>query len=205
MNKNFRKRYKMKKIISLLLVTMMCISLCACGGSGDSSTGNGGIFKEKKEIEITMDNWQEYFEIKYDIETVELQKNAFDEIEDVQLRNSGTKFCLKEEYIDSFVNADIAVEINTNQAVATLIKYNFESKTYEIIECLEDNGSTPFYEMVYNCSNKTHMKEVTDFEGELARNMTEFDRLEENDVYIYILMYPNSEVTRIQGKLVIKE
>ena len=65
----------MKKKLVLLLATLMCVSLCACGGSETSSGNNtdtkteenGGSLSqgEEKEVEITMDNWQEYFEEIY--------------------------------------------------------------------------------------------------------------------------------------------
>lgn len=208
----------MKKKLVLLLATLMCISLCACGGSEGTSGDNtntqkeesGGLFKTKKEIEITLDNWQEYFEIKPVLKDFDFEKNAFDEIEDLEIEygDAGTAFCLKEEYVDKFVSADIAVEINTNQADGALFKYNMGTDTYEM-EYLNDYDKSVsyFYEMVSNFTDRTYSEKVNDVECLIVPNghMSVLGEIEGDIVNIYVLACPNSEVTRIQGTLTIKE
>lgn len=202
----------MKKKWILILVALMCISLCACGKSQSTTQKeeSGGLFKKKKEIEITMDNWQEYFEIKAVLKDFDFKKNAFDEIEDLEMKkgDAGTGFCLKEEYLDSFVRADIAVEINTNQADGALFKYNMATDTYEM-EYLNDYDKSVsyFYEMVFNFSDRTYSEKVTDVECLIVPNghMSALGEIEGDIVNIYVLACPNSEVIRIQGTLTIKE
>ena len=208
----------MKKKLVLLLATLMCVSLCACGGNETSSGNNtdtkteenGGLFKTKKEIEITMDNWQEYFEIKAVLNDFDFEKNAFDEIEDLEIEygDAGTAFCLKEEYVDKFVSADIAVEIYTNQADGALFKWNMSTNDYEM-EYLNDydQSVSHFYEMVTNFSNQTYSEKMTDVECLIVPNghMSSLGEIDGDIVNIYVLACPNSEVTRIQGTLVIKE
>ena len=95
------KRVGMKKIISLLLVAMMCLSLCACGGSETTEirieenyeAKDGNTFdyvlyistnefkKHLKKVTLTKENWKEYFG---DCEFTEhfVVRNAFGEIEE---------------------------------------------------------------------------------------------------------------------------
>lgn len=58
----------------MLLAISMYMFLCACGGN----TGSG-LFEKEEEIEITMDNWQEYFEFKEIVQPYNTY-NAFDEL-----------------------------------------------------------------------------------------------------------------------------
>ena len=106
----------MKKRIVVFLASLMCISLCACGGT-ESTGGNnantqkeesGGLFKTEKEIEITMDNWQEYFEEK---EVLSLKYNAFDEIEDICFYKI---LALKEGITIDPYKSNVAIEANTH-------------------------------------------------------------------------------------------
>lgn len=82
----------MKKRILLLLAAVLCVSLCACGGSETSSGKNTDtkveenekriiITKEELEtyseyIELTTENWSEYIEI---VEEEVIEKDAFGE------------------------------------------------------------------------------------------------------------------------------
>ncbi len=72
----------MKKWMALLLAVALCLSLAACGEIGGETgadglqeqsaasapepeaDGPGEAGPQKQTIEITLDNWQEYFEIK---------------------------------------------------------------------------------------------------------------------------------------------
>ena len=60
----------MKKLLNVLLALMLCLGLVACGGSSDTGTDGTSASNtnnktdEPTVIDITMDNWQEYFEIK---------------------------------------------------------------------------------------------------------------------------------------------
>jgi len=187
----------MKKKVFLLLTAFICISICACGGT-------------KKEVEITMENWQEYFEIKPVLKDFDFEKNVFDEIVGLEIEygDGGTAFCLKEEYVDKFVSADIAVEINTKQADGAWFKCNMSTGDYEV-EYLNDydQSVSHFYEMVTNFSDKIYSEKMTDVECLIVPNghMSSLGEIDGDIVNIYVLACPNSEVTRIQGTLVIKE
>ena len=77
----------MKKILTLLLVIVMCLSFVACGGEKDVVSGFDGkpalnwdsVGKHIERVELTVDNWKEYIkEYSYEVELVE--KDAFGEI-----------------------------------------------------------------------------------------------------------------------------
>lgn len=122
----------MKKIILLIISAAVCLSLCACGQSAKykkydkliSCIENGdyeGAHSELDRIEafdenttaseydaidITLENWRDYFEI---VESHEISKNNFDEIEDMY---KTYKFVLKEGYSMDESNTHIDIEFN---------------------------------------------------------------------------------------------
>ncbi|MDD6262364.1 MAG: hypothetical protein PUA83_04665 [Clostridiales bacterium] len=96
----------MKKILALLLAAVMCLSLVACGGTS----------KEPKytPVEITMDNWDDYFEFTstYSVvyETSEFSETAgTPEWVDIQYL-----FAVKDEYYSrlDMQNSTITVQIS---------------------------------------------------------------------------------------------
>lgn len=129
----------MKNKLVLLLATLVCISLCACdereGTNGDNTNTqkeeSGGLFKKNKEIEITLDNWQEYFEEK---DILSVKYNSFDEIEDIYFYKILT---LKEGISIDPYKSDIAVEANVHYEQyyvnidTDTWEFNFEEKKGE--------------------------------------------------------------------------
>lgn len=101
----------MKKILALLLAAVMCLSLVACGG------------KEQKTetIEITLENWQDYFEVKL---APTVYKNDFDEIDRCFAHHY---VYLKSEYRDKLVEADVAFGWNSEGYGLGLFTYNLET------------------------------------------------------------------------------
>ena len=85
----------MKKKIVLILTTLMCISLCACGTT-------------EKEIEITMDNWQDYFEFK----EIVLPWNTYNAFNELESENVITNYCvvLKDKYEINEEKSKVAIE-----------------------------------------------------------------------------------------------
>ncbi len=82
----------------------MACSICGCGGSENTS---GGLFKTEKEIEITTDNWQEYFEEK-DMILTHKEYNSFDElVESYSLHHC---IVLKDGYEIDVEKSKIAIE-----------------------------------------------------------------------------------------------
>lgn len=139
----------MKKAFYILLALVLCLSLCACGTNkyekydtliyflenGDYagayaeitkiSTENNATTapKETSEIEITLDNWQEYFEITLHADT---QKNSFDEIVDFY---PNYRFSLKEAYVERIADVDLAVEYHATDGYFTEYTYDIATGT----------------------------------------------------------------------------
>lgn len=82
--------------------------------------------KKEKVIEITLDNWQDYFEIA---DRVEWKFNGFGEFENVHIY---TEFELKNEYVDKLAkSSEIAVGYSIEQCDAHFT-VDPEKRTYEI-------------------------------------------------------------------------
>lgn len=139
----------MKKIIALLLVAVMCFSLAACGGDKEASnnnepqTNNSGSQQEQssnakeKEIVITVDNWQEYFEITYGLKE---EKDNFDKITYTDSLVCSVK--LKDEYVNKLVDTKFEIDFEFEKTtIFWKANVNYENGTYELTEELESfNG-----------------------------------------------------------------
>jgi len=142
----------MKKAISLLLALVMCMSLCAC----NSDKGAPVSEPEKIEatmvpeetaleiietepiivetepqlvtVELTLDNWQEYFEF---VDDPNFQKDAFGEVEGFAV---GISLQLKEEYQQRSASIENgAIEYQMQYAVIGC-DLNKEAETYELLD-----------------------------------------------------------------------
>ena len=188
-----------KRILSLLLVAIMACSICACGGSENTS---GGLFETEKEIEITIDNWQEYFEIKSEF-LYNTRKDDFgEEIEDEIEFDYSTFLCLKDEYKDGWVSADIVVEYDSNQAKGYVVEGDFTNQSCTIEETLE------FDEAFADLSNKIETVKMRDYQTILhfqGGAVCGENKYEGKATKRLIYSYPDIEITRIKGTLVIKE
>lgn len=96
----------MKKLFALLLAAVMCLSLCACDGivsdgasSGGATPGNAGRGKIKT-ITLTLENFNDYFELK---EVLTVPTNAFGEVDKEKSVTIDTVYVLKPEYQEKFV------------------------------------------------------------------------------------------------------
>ena len=138
----------MKKILALLLVAAMCVSLVACSG-GDKQTNdnheNIGKNTEQNEeiqndiepeyeiVEISLDNWQNYFELcRYD----EYVENGFGEFE-----NAYPYFYLasKEGIVLDIEKCDITIEY-TKTLDYRPVTVDVENKTVTYGEPIESTA-----------------------------------------------------------------
>lgn len=136
----------MKKLCPLILAVVMIWSLVACSGKTVPESGNvsqNNPQQEKlsttpetteakeevlpKEIEMTLDNWQDYLELKY---MVGWDYNAFDESEGFSYIYP--VLALKEEYAGRTVSksTELAVSFTATESWKTA-SADIESKTYE--------------------------------------------------------------------------
>ena len=127
----------MKQAISLLLACMLCLSLFACGTNEDvdspASTSSDLIKEENtgesEEIVITIDNWQDYLEIK----------QAADWEGDERGCCIVFLIGLKEEYAGKQISADTTLEMEfTSSWVYKAFSCDKETKSYEIGDVIAD-------------------------------------------------------------------
>ena len=146
----------MKKRIALLLAAVLCLSLAACGNreakaNTDNSqeqnieTENVPNEGEKAEaepqeqtIEITLDNWQEYFEINQYL-NIKYYANDFNEPTDRFLWLD-VLLELKEEYSD-YSALGVAVQYDVDYFPSNVI-YNLEDFSFQLTDCVSHPEAT---------------------------------------------------------------
>lgn len=144
----------------------------------------GNTYSCKKEIEITLDNWNQYFEI---VENTDWRKNAFGEAENLNISYS---FKLRDEYQTAYDN-DIAVEIHAEKILVDIDldlaeeKYGYldvinETYDFNTIESITGNSITFF-----SC-----------WDGYFEKNDIKVSNIE---------ILKNIEILRVQGKIYLYE
>ena len=129
----------MKKILTMLLISAMSLSIVACGGEEKKPGLAPGEGQEA--IEITTENWETYFEIVEEVET--LEKDKEDENGDVVKDKDGNPVkvtvafvdyyvVLKDEYVDAFEGAETVFTYKLGKQAVKTISYNLEDGTYEL-------------------------------------------------------------------------
>ena len=154
----------MKKIVALSLVVIIIFSFVACGGKEKSNnsaaiTNDSQAINTKEtfkitepkatepsnEIVITLDNWQDYIELKY---MPSWDYNAFDEIEGFSCLYP--VLALKEEYAHKTVSSDteLAVGYTATRIFKTVI-VDLENKSFKwedtVVETKEVNETAKYY------------------------------------------------------------
>ena len=199
----------MKKRLIMILVMSMCMFLCACGGSEGTSGGNtdtkteeNGILSSNKdgyEVEITTDNWQDYF-VEKDI--VSARYNAFDEIEDIIIHQVLT---VKEGITIDPYKSNVAIEYNGH---TEMYYVKVDTDTWQVT--FEERKD----EHVHNVSQveefgiKTYKQgdsEKTEFALELCGRVDHWLTTDTKTQRTFIDKYFIDEITRIKGTLYIIE
>ena len=136
----------MKKAVVVLLAILLCLSLCACGKyekydtligyieAGDEENAVNELHALLQEtmpevtepatttVEITMDNWQEYFEI---VLGAGVSRDAFDEIETIYSKWS---ISLKEEFREALIGADVAFGYRASEYSKCAFIYDLQTE-----------------------------------------------------------------------------
>lgn len=144
----------------------------------------GNTYSCKKEIEITLDNWDQYFEI---VENTDWRKNAFGEAENLNISYS---FKLKDEYQTAYDN-DIAVEIHAEKVLVDIDLDLAEGK-YCYLDVI--NETYDFNTIETLTGNEINFFSCSD------------GYFEQNDIKVSnIEILKNIEILRIQGKIYLYE
>lgn len=132
----------MKKALSLILVLVMCLSLCACNTSNTSNSGNSGnsgnSSKKTEEIELTAYNFEKYLTVTFEIKNfdegqlapdVELYTPTFDLVVHVEAADSDYKFT------DTVLNLTLSDKANVT---------NLDLNVNKIEIVIDENGNGTF-------------------------------------------------------------
>ena len=128
----------MKKKLILILAILMCISLCACGTT-------------EKEIEITMDNWQDYFEFK----EIVLPWNTYNAFDELESENVTIDYCvvLKDKYEINEEKSKVAIEF-TGYIQEWSINADMSTLEVDYIEKISDIDIYNTGKTVYTTTDK---------------------------------------------------
>lgn len=218
----------MKKWIALLLVAVLCLSLAACGDSKteeNSGTVQGQTTADSPQdtdasssaelteqtVEITLDNWQDYFEFR---PVVEVKKDSYNEITGMQVLY---KFLPKEAIAENIVDvgADderIVFDVQYIDPYACIYSYDLNTQKLTIGEYTEGSSSysadallpsedwSGTYDSIYDGGYfPTNGYRVITFPLNKYDDCTVKDTIIES----YGYAYSSVEITRIKGTITI--
>ena len=192
----------MKKAISLLLALVLCLSLCACGGGNDTTkttevpttttpattepepTAPIETEPQYETVEITMDNWADYFEFVF-IEDWEI--NGFGESEGYSCEY---RLKLRDEYASKINLQNLAITVEVAfKDVLSYATFDLEKMEYTIDGDMSSVGE------------KSNVWEITSLNEELcASNSLQGNvDMQGDTAYFYQILEPT--VSRIQGTI----
>lgn len=122
----------MKKMIAILLAAVMCFSLVACGGEKGTTTTE----PQYETVEITLDNWQEYFEVRP--ESFVFTENSFGEVSDIEV---DIYLMTKDGIVCDVSNCNIAVEWEYTWGYTSFV-INRENETITYYGAVPSNPGT---------------------------------------------------------------
>ncbi len=210
----------MKRILALLLVAVLCLSLAACGdpdGNDNGSTGQPQESTAKQEIsapdsettvgeetvEITLDNWQEYFEIR-----PSTHGPLYDDFGEKfkKLDYVCWAFFLKEAYIGKVTKAEnLAVEYSFADGYCSWFQYHFDTEELVQGEPAETEDIRSFREIKDSARTlKPTLSSLEDGSFMVFIHVWGTEAINHN-TYSFVgeAAYHTMEVTRIQGTLTI--
>ena len=236
----------MKKLIALLLAAVMCLSLCACGSSevetntDDSQELDTDISQQDEErtedtadesedveaepqeqtVEITLENWQDYFELRQ-IAEENTTTNAYGE-ESSYIRVVHA-LCLKDEIKNNVeIKDSIVFDVDYGDCFACVYTYNMDTKELTVREYTEDdipkdsenNDDLSWDKLVFESLGEINMDGTVSVYPDDVINGNGFDSsptfynycfYNGDIVEVYGAEYSSIEITRIQGTIYIAE
>lgn len=155
-------------------------------------------------VELTLENWQQYFEIK---PYAEPQTDAFDELSDLMIC---TTLVLKDEYVNTFAASDGAIEVSFGGEYRCPIEYNSATKelTLGTPYTKEESEQKGYYlstEAVTYTDELTYYREYGFRIGGGVGCPPDTFKVEGDIVTADITYYDTIEITRIQGNLYFKK
>ena len=218
----------MKKWIALLLAAVLCLSLTACGNGkteDNSGTSQGQTTDNslqdtdepsnaeltEQTVEITLDNWQEYFEFR---PVVYESKDSYNEITGMQVIY---KFLPKEAIAENIVDVGedderIVFDVQYIDPYACIYRYDLNTQELTVGEFTE--GSSPYSAddllPSYDCSGTYDSCRDGGYFPEdgyrvIMEPLNERDTgtIKDNIIEAYGYAFSSVEITRIKGTITI--
>ena len=219
----------MKKWIALLLAAVMCLSLAACGNGkteDNSGTSQGQTTDNslqdtdepsnaeltEQTVEITLDNWQDYFEFRPDVHVL---KDSYNEITGMQVI---FKFFPKEAIAENiavpgvFDDDRIVFDVQYIDPYACIYRYDLNTQELTVGEFTE--GSSPYSAddllPSYDCSGTYDSSRDAGYFPEdgyrvIMEPLTVSDTctIKDNIIEAYGYAFSSVEITRIKGTITI--
>ena len=218
----------MKKWIALLLAAVLCLSLAACGNGkteDNSGTSQGQTTDNslqdtdepsnaeltEQTVEITLDNWQEYFEFR---PVVYESKDSYNEITGMQVIY---KFLPKEAIAENIVEVGedderIVFDVQYIDPYACIYRYDLNTQELTVGEFTE--GSSPYSAddllPSYDCSGTYDSSRDAGYFPEdgyrvIMEPLNERDTgtIKDNIIEAYGYAFSSVEITRIKGTITI--
>ena len=218
----------MKKWIALLLAAVLCLSLVACGNGkteDNSGTSQGQTTNNSPQdtdepsnaelteqtVEITLDNWQEYFEFR---PVVYERKDSYNEITGMQVIY---KFLPKEAIAENIVDVGedderIVFDVQYIDPYACIYRYDLNTQELTVGEFTE--GSSPYSAddllPSYDCSGTYDSSRDAGYFPEDGYRVIDFPLnryddcvVKDNIIESYGYAFSSVEITRIKGTITI--
>ena len=207
----------MKKWIALFLAAVLCLSLAACGNGkteDNSGTSQGQTTHNSPQdtdepsnaelteqtVEITLDNWQEYFEFR---PVVYESKDSYNEITGMQViykflpKEAIAEIVFDVQYIDPYACV-YSYDLNTQKL--TIGEYTEDSSTYSADDLLPSEDYSGTYDSIYDGGYFP-----TDGYRLNMYPLNKYDDCTVTDTIIksYGYAYSSVEITRIKGTITI--
>ena len=219
----------MKKWIALLLAAVLCLSLAACGDSKteeNSGTVQGQTTADSPQdtdasssaelteqtVEITLDNWQDYFEFRPDVHVL---KDSYNEITGMQVI---FKFFPKEAIAENiavpgvFDDDRIVFDVQYIDPYACIYRYDLNTQELTVGEFTE--GSSPYsaddllpsydWSGTYDSSNDAGYFPEDGYRVIMdPLNARDTGTIKDNIIEAYGYAFSSVEITRIKGTITI--
>ena len=116
----------MKKTIAMLLLSVMSLSLVACGETKEEELTAG---EGQEAVEITAENWDTYFEIE---EIVDTSARTLSDGTKITIAYVDYVINLKDEYTEKFDKADLDVTYDLGKQEVKKLVYDVKAGTYTL-------------------------------------------------------------------------
>ena len=205
----------MKKLISGLMALTLCLALAACGSrqenlkeTEDMQTSAAAETAEMSEtaaeapktVEITMDNWSEYFELR------EAAEPWFSEDGSIESWDFSYGVFLKDTYLERFQSGQVDFEIGFEKELRE-IGMEAETGTYMIGNPLETGEERPYEQKTCGMEdfrNREDLSVKSEFYGSVAAQAYSGSSGKNEEGILTAELPVNGQILNAEGSLILK-